>query len=384
MRRAAAGRSHYAFAMAAPAFALDHADAALLRLRGEWTLDGFATLQPRLDGDRGAAGAKRIDVAALDRLDSAGALLIARLLKRNGLGMDAIAQAQPAQQALIAAALGTLDQTVARPRPKHWTDTLVRVGAATSEILAQGRRLVGFIGLVVSTWPGVVIRPRRWRLTSVVHHIEQTGLDALPIVALLSFMVGAVITFLGAVVLRDFGASVFAVELVAFSFLREFGVLLTAILLAGRTASAFTAQIGAMKAREEIDAIRTLGLDPIEILVLPRLAALLLVLPLLTFVAMAAGILGGLIICMTTLDISPAMFLARFQDTFQMRHFVVGMAKAPVFALVIGLIGCLEGFKVEGSAESVGQRTTSSVVQTIFLVILLDAVFALLFQEMGL
>ena len=357
---------------------------ATLRLRGDWSLRRFATLEPVVARQHRDSRAKRIDITGIERLDSAGALLIARLLKHDSLGADAIAGASDEQRALIETVLATLDQSIAKPAPRRWSDMLARIGQATLEIVAQGKRLLGFIGVVTASLPSVIFRPKRWRPVSVVHHMEQTGLDALPIIALLSFMVGAVITFLGAVVLREFGASVFAVELVGFSFLREFGVLLTAILLAGRTASAFTAQIGAMKAREEIDAIRTLGMDPIEVLVLPRLFALLIVFPLLTFVAMAAGIVGGLIICALSLDISPAMFLARFQDTFQMRHFAVGMIKAPVFAVVIALIGCLEGFKVSGSAESVGQRTTSSVVQAIFLVILLDALFALLFQEIGL
>lgn len=371
--------------MAKPDFQFDSATGVdALRLRGEWTLPHFAALEPALARTRPGARANRIDIGSIERLDSAGALLISQLLKRTGAGINAIDGASPEQRALIAATLATLEQSVVHPRPWRWSDLLERVGIGALEMLSQGKRLLGFIGLVLTTLPGVIIRPKRWRGTSIVHHIEQTGFDALPIIALLSFMVGAVITFLGAVVLRDFGATVFAVELVGYAFLREFGVLLTAILLAGRTASAFTAQIGAMKSREEIDAIRTLGMDPIEILVIPRLIALLLVMPLLTFVAMGTGILGGLVICASSLDISPAMFLARFQDTFSMQNFVVGMIKAPIFALIIGLIGCLEGFKVSGSAESVGQRTTSSVVQTIFLVILLDAMFALLFQEIGL
>lgn len=362
----------------------ERGDGATLKLEGNWTLSQFATLEPTVAGRRMVQAARTLDIAAIDRLDSAGALLIARLLKQYDLDAAAVAGASKEQRALIETVRATLDQSIAKPPPRRWSDSLARIGQATLELVAQGKRLLGFIGQVTTALPAVLVRPRRWRPVSVVHHMEQTGLDALPIIALLSFMVGAVITFLGAVVLREFGASVFAVELVGFSFLREFGVLLTAILLAGRTASAFTAQIGAMKAREEIDAIRTLGMDPIEVLVLPRLFALLIVFPLLTFVAMAAGIIGGLIICALSLDISPAMFLARFQDTFEMRHFIVGMAKAPIFAIVIALIGCLEGFKVSGSAESVGQRTTSSVVQAIFLVILLDALFALLFQELGL
>lgn len=353
-----------------------------LQLSGEWTLARFAQLQPQAARLARRASGRRLDLSGIRRLDSAGALLIATLLQQGDLAPDDIDGASAEQQALIRATLATL-RPVSHPPLRRWGDFLHRVGQASVELLDQARRLLGFVGQVTATLPGALLRPRRWRLTSLVHHLEQVGLDALPIIALLTFMVGAVITFLGAVVLRDFGASVFAVELVSYSFLREFGVLLTAILLAGRTASAFTAQIGAMKSREEIDAIRTLGMDPVQVLVIPRLMALLVALPLLTFVAMVCGILGGLVICATSLEISPAMFLARFQDTFDSRHFVVGMIKAPIFALVIGLIGCLEGFKVSGSAESVGQRTTSSVVQAIFMVILLDAVFALVFQELG-
>ena len=220
-------------------------------------------------------------------------------------------------------------------------------------------------------------------MTSLVAHLQQSGLNAVPIVALLTFLVGAVVAFLGATVLADFGASIYTVDLVAFSFLREFGVLLTAILMAGRTASAFTAQIGSMKANEEIDAIRTLGLSPMELLVLPRVFALLIALPILTFIAMLSGILGGAVVCALSLDISPAMYLAMLQENIALKHFLVGMAKAPLFAFLIAVIGCLEGFKVTGSAQSVGERTTSSVVQSIFVVIVLDALAALFLMEMG-
>ena len=260
---------------------------------------------------------------------------------------------------------------------------LARMGYAVEDYTREVLALVGFLGLTLKTGLGVILRPARFRVTSTVHHMEQVGLDAVPLVLLLSFMVGAVIAFLGATVLRDFGAEIFVVELVGIAFLREFAVLLTAILLAGRTASAFTAQIGAMQSGEEIDAIRTLGLDPIELLVLPRLTALLVMLPLLTFLAMVAGIAGGMAVSVASLGMSPDMFMQRLQDTMEMRHFWVGVSKAPIFAMVIALIGCLEGFQVQGTAQSVGERTTSSVVQTISLVILLDAFAALFFMEMN-
>jgi phospholipid/cholesterol/gamma-HCH transport system permease protein len=272
---------------------------------------------------------------------------------------------------------------VKAPEQAVGIELLSRIGCAVDKLWTDTLQLLGFIGLIIETLLASVLRPRRWRMTSVFVHIEQTGLDAAPIVALLTFLVGAVVAFLGATVLKTFGATIFTVDLVAFSFLREFGVLLTAILMAGRTASAFTAQIGSMKANEEIDAVRTLGLSPVELLVLPRVLALLVSLPLLTFLAMICGIIGGGVVCAISLDISPAMFLSLLQKDIGVEHFLVGMVKAPIFAFLIAAIGCLEGFKVSGSAESVGAHTTSSVVQSIFVVIVLDAMAALFFMEMG-
>jgi len=229
----------------------------------------------------------------------------------------------------------------------------------------------------------VLPRPKRWRVTATIHHMEQTGVDALPLTLLLSFLVGAVVAFLGATVLRDFGAELYVVDLVTIAFLREMGVLLTAILLAGRTASAFTAQIGTMKSREEIDAIRTLGMDPIELLVGPRLIALALMLPILAVCAMVAGLAGGLVVSVLSLGIPIELFISRVADMIELKHYLVGLVKAPLFAAVIALIGCLEGFKVGGTAQSVGERTTSAVVQSISLVIVIDALAAIFFMEIG-
>jgi phospholipid/cholesterol/gamma-HCH transport system permease protein len=269
-----------------------------------------------------------------------------------------------------------------RRKDYGFKDMLARMGYAAEDVTREVLALVGFLGLTLTTALKVLVQPSRLRVTSTVHHMEQVGLDAVPLVMLLSFMVGCVIAFLGATVLRDFGAEIFVVELVGIAFLREFAVLLTAILLAGRTASAFTAQIGAMQSGEEIDAIRTLGLDPIELLVLPRLFALLVMLPLLTFLAMVSGIVGGMAVSIGSLDMTPEMFTTRLHDTLEVRHFWVGLSKAPIFAAVIALIGCLEGFQTQGTAQSVGERTTSAVVQTISLVILIDAFAALFFLEM--
>lgn len=346
---------------------------------GDWTLASAPSLGKRIDdAKRRATGG--VDASGVSRLDTAGAELLLDLAgKREGItGLD------ESRAALLDAVAKAQATAVPKPPPKDggFVALLARTGAGLENIWHDAITLVGFIGLMLATIARVVPNPRRWRVTSLFFHIEQTGLDAVPIVALLSFLVGAVVAFLGATVLRDFGASVFTVELVGYSFLREFGVLLTAILIAGRSGSAFTAQIGSMKAREEIDAIRTLGLDPVEVLVLPRALALLVSMPILTFIAMIAGIFGGAMVCVWSLDISPGMFLSRFHETAEVRHFWVGMSKAPLFAFLIAAIGCLEGFKVSGSAESVGEHTTSSVVQSIFVVILIDALAAIFFMEL--
>ncbi|HET6546235.1 MAG TPA: ABC transporter permease [Rhodanobacteraceae bacterium] len=358
------------------------ADGEYLAAAGDWTLVNVQALADRVAQlkRRGRSG-KRVDARALTRLDTAGASL---LLDLAGAKTEWIEGLDPDRRALL--------EVVANARPAHppvrqrppsgLLEMIARTGAATEAVGRNAIKLIGFIGLVLATLARSIGAPRRWRVTSLFFHIEQTGLDAVPIVVLLSFLVGAVVAFLGATVLQDFGASIFTVELVGYSFLREFGVLLTAILVAGRSGSAFTAQIGSMKAREEIDAIRTLGLDPIEVLVLPRVLALLIAMPLLAFLAMLAGVLGGAAVCTLALDISPGMFMSRLHELAGVRHFWVGMSKAPIFAFLIASIGCLEGFKVSGSAESVGAHTTSSVVQSIFVVILIDALAAIFFMEM--
>ena len=361
-----------------------------LRITGDWTLAHYANLKKlsdTLDGQYDAGA--RIDLNGLGALDTAGASLLVELL-----GPSRIEQSAEQTDCSLSAADRALLKTVYRslndfcvpekaPEETAGIQVLARIGRAVDTVWQDSKKLLGFIGLILETFARSIFRPKRWRITPMVAHLEQVGLDAAPIVALLTFLVGAVVAFLGATVLKSFGATIFTVDLVAFSFLREFGVLLTAILIAGRTASAFTAQIGSMKANEEIDAIRTLGLDPMELLVLPRVLALLVALPMLTFLAMLSGIVGGGVVCAVALDISPAMFLSLLQSDIGVQHFLVGMVKAPVFAFLIAAIGCLEGFKVSGSAESVGAHTTSSVVQSIFVVIVLDAVAALFFMEMG-
>lgn len=361
-----------------------------LQISGDWTLEHYAMLRQQVrshHGARNATAAKSVDLGGLAGLDTAGARLLVELLgaERMANVSQWAADLPQARQALLETVARVLREPLEPevPRRSPLGDMLVEIGERVIALWHQQRMLLGFIGLTLTTLLACLLRPWRWRVTALVSHIHQTGLNAVPIVALLTFLVGAVVAFLGATVLRDFGATIFTVNLVAFAFLREFGVLLAAILLAGRTASAFTAQIGAMKANEEIDAIRAIGLDPMELLVLPRLLAMMVILPILTFIGMLCGILGGALVCIFMLDISATQFLTILQRDIPLNHFLVGLGKAPIFAFLIGVIGCLEGFKVSGSAQSVGEHTTSSVVQSIFMVILLDAVAALFFMEMG-
>ncbi len=359
-----------------------------LALSGDWTIAHYGALASRVAALRSQVEpGTRIEVAALGALDTAGVALLHDLLGATHLAHLA-GDASPLgaeRRALLKAVADALASEPAAPVRRGYAlgDVLEHVGRTTVVFWRHVVDIAGFIGITLQTALAVLLRPRRWRMTSLVANLERTALDAVPIVALLTFLVGAVVAFLGATVLAEFGASIFTVDLVAYSFLREFGVLLTAIIVAGRTASSFTAQIGSMRANEEIDAIRVLGLDPVELLVLPRVAALLIALPMLTFVAMISGIVGGMLVCAAKLDISPVMFLSVVENNVGITHFLVGMAKAPIFAFLIGIIGCLEGFRVSGSAQSVGEHTTSAVVQSIFTVIVIDAVAALFCMEMG-
>lgn len=356
---------------------------------GDWVLAHYAYLEPAVSALQPQLLSNAIfDLSQLGTLDTAGATLLVKLIgEKNVLELERIAPTLPLERRVLLQTVRSALQNYVTPPAQHQpgivTELLANIGKSVESFWQNLVALIGFIGLTMEVLFATLLRPAHWRVTSLVANLQQIGLNAVPIIALLTFMVGAVIAFLGSTVLSTFGASIFTVQLVAFSFLREFAVLLAAILMAGRTASAFTAQIGLMKANEEIDAIQTMGLNPVELLVLPRVLALLVALPMMTFIGMICGILGGIVVCALTLDISPTMFLTIMQNNVGFEHFWVGMIKAPVFAYLIAIIGCLEGFKVSGSAESVGEHTTASVVHSIFVVILLDAVAALFFMEMG-
>ncbi|KGO99797.1 ABC transporter permease [Novilysobacter defluvii] len=351
-----------------------------VRLLGAWTLAEAEGIRRALE--EAPDDARQVDASGVARLDSLGVLQLLRFARKRKLDFAGF-RFSDEHGPLVAAIGDVADDRPPKKREYGVADALARLGKAMYRNGQEVLALVAFLGEVLVKMTRLVREPRRLRATSTVYHMEQVGLDAVPLVFLLCFLVGAVIAFLGANVLRDFGATQFVVELVSISFLREFAVLLTAIILAGRTASAFTAHIGSMVSREEVDAIRALGLDPIDLLVIPRISALLVMLPLLTFLGMIAGLLGGLVVGVFGLDIAPQQYLGRMQNTMDLKHMWVGLSKAPVFAMLIGLIGCLEGMQVTGTAQSVGERTTSSVVQSISVVIILDAFAAMWFMEMG-
>ena len=351
------------------------ADAAAGKLLGNYVLPELVALENAMPkGD--------LDLSGLTSLDTAGAWLILSTARRTGAK---ITGASADRALLLEAVQASLppDQRPRRP-PRH-VEMLERVenlGRLTvSGMLGLGR-ITGFFGEVVAHTAAILIHPKRLRVTALVFHMGEVGLKAVPIVALMAFLIGIVIAYQGADQLRQFGAEVFVVDLIAVSVLRELAILLTAIIVAGRSASAFTASIGSMKMREEVDAMRTLGLDPIDVLVLPRVLGLLFMLPILGVVADLAGLLGGMLMAWFTLGISPGVFQTRLLDV-DVNHFLVGMAKAPFFAVIIGVVGCFQGLQVEGNAESLGRLTSTSVVQAIFMVILADAIFSIFFAAAG-
>ena len=366
-------------------------DRLLVEAGGRWTLSAVAELDERrrrvLAEAPAGGGAASIDLRAVERLDTAGAWLLHKLrgeLAERGWRVQ-WSGAQDAHAGLV----GEIRRMAAEPLPPApQANPLLRVvanlGRSTLAALDEASRLLSFYGQTLVTLARLALQPSRLRLTALTHHLEQTCVNALPIVGLISFLIGIVMAYQGADQLRRFGAEIFTVDLLAISTLREIGILLTAVVVAGRSGSAFTAQIGMMKVNEEVDALRTLGLDPLEVLVLPRLLALMIALPLLAFFADIMALFGGGLMCAFALDISPDQYLSRLSQAIWPRTFWVGIVKAPVFAFVIAMVACYEGLTVEGSAESVGRKTTLSVVVAIFLVIMFDAIFSIVFSSLRL
>ncbi|MDB5505073.1 MAG: hypothetical protein JWR89_4975 [Tardiphaga sp.] len=326
-----------------------------------------------------------IDVSQVSKLDTFGAWLIERL--RRTLTHGGI----EAQIAGLSANYASLVGEVRRVEPagppaaseSAILGVLDRIGRAIYGVGDTFFALIGMMGAVLTAWLRVFVRPSTFRLTSTVHHLQQVCWNAVPIVVLITFLIGCIVAQQGIFHFRKFGADVFVVDMLGLLVLRELGVLLVAIMVAGRSGSAYTAELGSMKMREEIDALRTMGFDPIEVLILPRMIALVIGLPILTFLGGMAALYGGGLVAWLYGGVDPEAFLSRLRDAISINHFLVGMIKAPVMALVIGIVACVEGLAVQGSAESLGQHTTSSVVKGIFLVIVMDGVFAIFFASIG-
>lgn len=351
-----------------------------LVLEGDFLMGTIETLNFQQDA------AEKIDISRVGQLDTAGAWVVVTLERRaQAAGLTPqIIGATSLQSDLIATLRRNMpDADVSPPPTPTIADRLEQIGRRTVAGLSSTMEMVGFLGRVVATIIGLLLRPQRIRWTAIVHHMQQVGLNAVPIVSLMAFLIGVVLAFQGAAQLRQFGAEVFVVDLIAISILRELGILLTAIIVAGRSGSAFTAAIGSMKMREEIDAMRTLGLDPVEVLVAPRVIALILMLPVLGVIANFAGLFGGALMSWIELGVSPGVFQSRLISNTDVSHFGVGLIKAPFFALIIGIVGCYEGMQVKGDAESLGSLTSTSVVLSIFLVITADALFSIFFAILG-
>lgn len=359
----------------------------LVKARGGWTFENAKALYERLSARERSneLNTVRYDFSELTELDTAGAYLLAQFLEdsENNRLSWVIEQGTKGQMTLMKAACEALRGAPPKST-RQWYDALTRLGVATERFGIEVWETLAFIGHFFSVIGRLSLTPHKIRWKSVVALIEEVGLDAAPIVMVLSFFIGAVIAYMGANLLASFGASVFMVDLVGFAVLRELAPIITAILLAGRSDSAFTAQIGAMKMRQEIDAMTVIGLDTYETLVVPRAIACVVVTPILTFLAMMSGIFGGMLVAWTGgADISPIMFMGRFREAIDLTQFGVGLVKTPIFGLIIAIIGCRQGLAVTGSVDSLGTRTTTSVVQAIFAVIAVDAMFAILFFQIG-
>jgi len=355
---------------------------------GTWTAS-FAPVLERMvaDAEKLAGGPQSIfiDVSEVAKLDTFGAWLIERL--RRSLTQGPV----EAQIAGLSANYSSLVDEVRRVRATPVVETstititgmLDQIGRTVAGLAGTVAGLVDMLGAVLAAGGRVLIHPRSFRLTSTVHHMEQVCWRAVPIIVLITFLIGCIIAQQGIFHFRRFGADIFVVDMLGVLVLREIGVLLVAIMVAGRSGSAYTAELGSMKMREEIDALRTMGFDPIEVLVLPRMLALVLALPILAFLGAMAALYGGGLVAWLYGGVDPEAFLSRLRDAISIDHFIVGMVKAPVMAAVIGIVACVEGLAVQGSAESLGQHTTASVVKGIFFVIVMDGVFAIFFASIG-
>jgi len=355
-----------------------------LALAGGWTVETGRAAELRAEDLVGAAsGAKRatIDLGGVEHLDTAGAWIIDRAQAQLTASGAAVvySRARPEHKILLQEAHYRAFDSSPRPRPHPLLEILSDIGESVSGAGADLVAGLSFLGRLVAAIAAGFVDPRRLRITPIVFHLEAFGFRSVPIIVLINFLVGAIVAQQGIYQLQRFGATVYAVDLIGILILRELGVLLTSIMIAGRSGSAITAEIGSMKMREEIDALKVMALDPIGVLIVPRTLALVLALPMLTFLADIAALFGGILVVWAYGGVSPETFLARLQNSIDFSTFAIGLIKAPFMALAIALIASVEGFGVQGSAESLGRKVTESVVKSIFIVIVIDGLFAMFF-----
>jgi len=358
---------------------------AVIALAGEWTLDHGRRLErlaEQLPVSLGEVRRAVLDISGIQRLDTLGARLIDQLsheLGSEGVSVE-ITHARR-EHAILLEAVRARTAVVTRP-PRSWLiEILADIGRTVVFAGQDLVRGVSFIGEVVIAIGRALIRPQRFRWAALINQLEQIAFRGAPIIILITFLVGCIVAQQGIFQLRRFGATAFVVDLVGIITLSELALLLCAIMVAGRSGSAFTAEIGSMKMREEIDALRVMGLNPVDVLVVPRILALIIAMPILTFLASMAGLFGAGLTAWFYGGIAPETFVARLQSVINYRHFSVGLIKAPFMAIVIGAIACIEGMNVKGSAESLGQQVTASVVKAIFMVIVVDGLFAMFFAS---
>jgi phospholipid/cholesterol/gamma-HCH transport system permease protein len=358
----------------------DHGPTAVLT--GDWTAVAMAGAGDRLRAALDDLTSARLDMSGIGRCDTAGAFAILRACEGR-VPHSAIHAPRRTARLLELVARALTAPPVPEVSNQPLMDLLERLGRGLVGVGIEAYETMSFTGHLLIVIARSIAFPHRMRWAPTFNIAERAGLDAVPIVVVTTFFIGAVIGFLGATELAQFGAQVFSVELIGIGVLREFAIVITAVLLAGRSASSFAAEIGAMKMKQEIDAMRIMGVDPFEALVLPRFLGLLMTIPLLTFAAMLAGIAGGLLVSWTVEDISPTYFLQRVVDNVGAVNFWVGMSKAPVMALVIAGIGCRQGMEVGGDVDSLGRRVTAAVVHAIFAIIVIDAIFALVYMKLN-
>ena len=368
-------------------FKLDQ-DGSVLTVGGAWTVHESARLDSALrDFHASGSGVLTIDGSSIEKLDSSGAWLLLRTKRMfEAAGRTVSALKLPPRYTPL---LDNLEQThPAAPAPRRkdgfFHARLYRIGKATIHAGQQGWNMLGYLGRVtVETLEAIVAPKTNLRVAAIVHQVEETGINALPIVGLLSFLIGVVVAYQGIEQLKKFSAEMLTIDGLGIITLREMGVLMTSIIVAGRSGSAFTAQIGTMRVNEEIDAMQTIGLNTVDVLVLPRMIGLVIALPILTLYADMMGLIGGGLMCYFNLGITIPAFMRELLQAVNVNSLMVGLIKAPVFAFVIALVGCYEGFQVERNAASVGLLTTRSVVESVFLVIVLDAAFSVMFSVLG-